>query len=68
MPICRQDELLQEKKDIEAHLRDMDDQIQHTSNNSKADFIMRSEIDRLKQDLYVYGNMPKHRDMLTGFF
>ncbi|KAJ8660023.1 hypothetical protein O0I10_004250 [Lichtheimia ornata] len=45
------DELLQEKKDIEAHLRDMDDQILHTSNNSKADFIMRSEIDRLKQDL-----------------
>lgn len=48
-----QDELLQEKKDIEAHLRDMDDQILHTSNSNKTDFVMRSEIDRLKQDLYV---------------
>lgn len=51
--IMLQDELLQEKKDIEAHLRDMDDQILHTSNSNKTDFVMRSEIDRLKQDLYV---------------
>ncbi|KAI9317578.1 HOOK protein-domain-containing protein [Dichotomocladium elegans] len=47
----RFDELLNEKKEMQARLRDMEEAIAQTSTTGKADFVMRTEIEHLKQDL-----------------
>lgn len=48
-----QEELLAEKEDLKTRLKDMDEAITQANNTGKADFVMRTEIDHLKQDLYV---------------
>ena len=40
-----------EKEDLKNRLRDMDQAIAYASNTGKADHVMRTEIDHLKQDL-----------------
>lgn len=48
---CAQNGLLLEKKEMEARLRDMEDAIAQSSTTGKADFVMRTEIEHLRQDL-----------------
>jgi protein HOOK3 len=43
--------LLTEKEDLKTRLHDMDQAITQANNTGKADFVMRTEIDHLKQDL-----------------
>jgi protein HOOK3 len=43
---------LSEKEELKIRLQDMDEAITQASNTGKADFVMRTEIDHLKQDLY----------------
>jgi protein HOOK3 len=42
---------LTEKEDLKTRLHDMDQAITQANNTGKADFVMRTEIDHLKQDL-----------------
>ncbi|KAG0182026.1 hypothetical protein DFQ29_006144 [Apophysomyces sp. BC1021] len=45
------EELLVEKEDLKSRLRDMDEAINQASSTGKTDYVMRTEIDHLKQDL-----------------
>lgn len=47
----RFEDLLTEKEDLKTRLQDMDQAITQASNTGKADFVMRTEIEHLKQDL-----------------
>ncbi|KAI7849977.1 hypothetical protein BDC45DRAFT_265743 [Circinella umbellata] len=49
----RFDAIMMEKEDLKNRLRDMDEAITQANNTGKADYVMRTEIDHLKQDLYV---------------
>lgn len=48
-----------EKEDLKNRLRDMDEAIMQANNTGKADYVMRTEIDHLKQDLWVWGRGSK---------
>jgi protein HOOK3 len=46
-----QDELEADKAELKSRLHDMDSAVAQANETGKADFIMRTEIDHLKQDL-----------------
>lgn len=46
-----QDKLENEKQDLQVRLKDMDTAVAQANETGRADFIMRTEIDHLKQDL-----------------
>lgn len=48
-----QDELEDQKEELKLRLREMDKAVEQAQETGKADFIMRTEIEHLKQDLYV---------------
>ena len=48
-----QEDLLAEKEDLKTRLHDMDEAISQANSTGKADYVMRTEIEHLKQDLYV---------------
>ncbi|KAI9262267.1 hypothetical protein BDA99DRAFT_71902 [Phascolomyces articulosus] len=47
----RYDELESEKEDLQLRLRDMDKAVEQANETGRADFVMRTEIEHLKQDL-----------------
>ncbi|EPB89174.1 hypothetical protein HMPREF1544_04041 [Mucor circinelloides 1006PhL] len=47
----RFEDLLSEKEDLKTRLQDMDEAITQANNTGKADYVMRTEIEHLKQDL-----------------
>jgi protein HOOK3 len=47
----KQDKLENEKQDLQVRLKDMDTAVAQANETGRADFIMRTEIDHLKQDL-----------------
>ncbi|KAG1048525.1 hypothetical protein G6F43_009086 [Rhizopus delemar] len=47
----RFEDILHEKEDLKNRLQDMDEAITQSNNTGKADFVMKAEIDHLKQDL-----------------
>ncbi|KAI8364260.1 HOOK protein-domain-containing protein, partial [Choanephora cucurbitarum] len=49
--LTRYDRLENEKQDLQARLKDMDTAVAQANETGRADFIMRTEIDHLKQDL-----------------
>ncbi|KAI8979453.1 hypothetical protein BDF20DRAFT_819150, partial [Mycotypha africana] len=49
--LAKYDRLEAERQDLQARLRDMDNAVARANETGKADFIMRTEIDHLKQDL-----------------
>lgn len=42
---------MSEKEDLKTRLQDMDEAITQANNTGKADYVMRTEIEHLKQDL-----------------
>ncbi|KAG2178072.1 hypothetical protein INT43_003325, partial [Umbelopsis isabellina] len=48
---CSQEELEADKEDLKSRLLDMDAAVTQANDTGKADFIMRTEIEHLKQDL-----------------
>lgn len=48
-----QDELQGEKEDLQLRLSEMDKAVEQANETGRADFIMRTEIEHLKEDLYV---------------
>ncbi|KAI8062795.1 HOOK protein-domain-containing protein [Gilbertella persicaria] len=49
--LTRYDRLENEKQDLQARLKDMDTAVAQANETGRADFIMRTEIEHLKQDL-----------------
>lgn len=49
--LTKYDKLENEKQDLQARLKDMDTAVAQANETGRADFIMRTEIDHLKQDL-----------------
>jgi protein HOOK3 len=49
-----QEELEADKEDLKSRLLDMDAAVTQANDTGKADFIMRTEIEHLKQDLYAF--------------
>ncbi|KAG1643051.1 hypothetical protein G6F44_004215 [Rhizopus delemar] len=47
----RFEDILHEKEELKTRLHDMDEAITHANNTGKADYVMKAEIDHLKQDL-----------------
>ena len=48
---CKQDKLENEKQDLQGRLKDMDTAVAQANETGRADFIMRAEMEHLKQDL-----------------
>ncbi|CAO3677548.1 unnamed protein product [Umbelopsis ramanniana] len=60
----RYDELEAEKAELKSRLHDMDSAVAQANETGKADFIMRTEIDHLKQDLQRSEDRRQESEML----
>jgi protein HOOK3 len=52
--LTKYDKIEEEKQDLQARLKDMDRAVENANKTGMADVIMKTEIEHLKRDLYVY--------------
>ncbi|KAF9902475.1 hypothetical protein EC991_004851 [Linnemannia zychae] len=60
------DELLTEKEDLKQRIRDLEKASAHASQSGKSDFLMRTEIDHLRQDLSKSEDRRQEQEILIN--
>ncbi|KAG0216647.1 hypothetical protein BGX33_012402 [Mortierella sp. NVP41] len=60
------DELLTEKEELKQRIRDLEKASAHASQSGKSDFLMRTEIDHLRQDLHKSEERRQEQEILIN--